>query len=489
MYTVTTLLEYVLQLQARFPLRASKANNTKEFDRWKERAFILESELEVLKKRFEVNSAELQILQATSTAQNDSRVQPQCANQSVAPKKKKRKVAQEESNQSNAMDALLGRRTRPQDVLGIDTVAKGFGIELFSHPRESMNMLSAYRKLLLLRESNPDTHSMKHSNPCDSSHSTFRNAIVLAATDLVQASGSVLSFMISRKFSTEDTEEVFQTMDDTLCSAVESVNSAWMTRTKFNIKETSTLETADPARDSYISAFLSSLLNNFITPLLGSFMPLSVHLISSRLSPAQTAKHVATPHDRDSEGRIVISDPRPMIYASLRKITMSLHENSHKNPLCLQLKGVEDFIVMAAAKETRRLWHLPEVSSNRPITRSTEADLQHDHVAESNPSRRSLTRSERMHLLARKDALWYLCAMMQDISLSSRSQPSASNTSTMVQALITDKARDVLSDLLNISISLNLDTTSAHGDNISEVERCMILATIERLWMAEMEIS
>lgn len=290
--------------------------------------------------------------------------------------------------------------------------------------------------------------------------------------------------------------------------------------------------------DAALDEILGRVTTVLLLPLVRSFAPLSTNFLSALLLPRNSknkAKNKATPPGTRAQEP---TDIRPDAFALLDRTLEALSASALAGaaPVVQRIKHV---LILEAARELLELY-----SDSRPGTnthaagRSEPASLSASSVAEARAKavlKRNLESSvDRVGRLARKDALWYLCNTLQRV-LPLGGQPSTAGAISIASpaaggeqdGLLEETLYGMLSRLLrapppsrlpthappadeegaNLNANVPVQapaagtlTTPERADDgspgrprygsegarapgMGEVERGMVLAVVERVWL------
>lgn len=256
--------------------------------------------------------------------------------------------------------------------------------------------------------------------------------------------------------------------------------------------------------DIALYELLGGITRVLLLPLVRSFAPLSTDYLFALL---HARKKTQKPSTESSVGSAPLpTDIRPDAFAMLDKIVTTLESFSASvvvGPHSL-VRRIKHVVIIETARELHDLYE-----GSRPFTPSDKG------VPSSAPPRSGRTRGSadrasanprRLALLARKDALWYLCSTLQRV-LALGIQPSTGDSPPGVALRTGGEQDELLEETLYEMLASLLRTPTTHGRTppaaadgvgaaregcpgrpsygrgLSEVERGMVLAVVERAWL------
>ena len=223
----------------------------------------------------------------------------------------------------------------------------------------------------------------------------------------------------------------------------------------------------------YLSVFFSIITFDIAIPIVKSFHRITKdNYMSLLLQAAQNSKSQLS------------KDAASICFALLQLLKSVLQFSGSQKNHSLSHRWAElvETIKMAAVAEISNLW-------NASGAYYTETD--NSGSIENTEETRTLSREERILRLVRKDTLWYLCSIVHEtlsLDLTHRTDPQDSSVNRFVQ----NKLEQSLSSLLT-RYSITSDNESESGarklNDMGTVEKGMIAAVVEQLWLRSRELS
>ncbi|OBZ79203.1 hypothetical protein A0H81_00150 [Grifola frondosa] len=297
--------------------------------------------------------------------------------------------------------------------------------------------------------------------------------LIETTTSALEALASLLTSVLSQDVYGSSTVEILDALA-TLLSRLLTTVFPLLSKPKSKRSKKARLE-----RGLAIDNMLGLLSTTILVPLIPSFARLSVQYLSALFSDNKTSKH--------AQSHAVI-DIRPIVFAFVDKTISVLDElvtsggafsiNSHRHVKCL--------LALQSIRELAKLY--PESSrgtaADMNLGETTAAGVQPPHPQPPN----------RLVRLAKKDAAWYLCNVLHRV-LPASPESLPADPSDEQAALLEDAIYTTMSALLRCTrgtahhkaagalpaggVSLGHPFCGTMG----EVERGMLLAVVERLWL------
>ncbi|EJD04465.1 uncharacterized protein FOMMEDRAFT_155596 [Fomitiporia mediterranea MF3/22] len=434
----------IADLRDQFPLSGNR-NEGNENGSWRDRALKLEEEVNELKRKYNEELAELNALRELSRPES---------NASKAKKKKKLNPAVE-SRIASDTSATSSRSFGASEDLRTVTAPE------LSSP---LNLYDSYHRLFQLSS----------SISSKSSHSMHRQ-LVLSATSVLQALASSLQTAFDPQGSTKITLTFVNGFNTILCSTL-SRAMILLSSLKPN---TGKKRPGSAALKVNLDKFFTVLACDIVVPIIKSFSRLSENALLPILSTGRGKRRRGAGSDTSGADGMMCGTTLQGLLAILRDILAFLSASKHDETLQLL-----DLMKASLISEIERLF-IPDgttltievspfiISAATVSTEESKTQL----VAK-------LSRKDRIHLLARKNALWYLCAIAQDVF----STTTATRAKGSTPGPVREKADIILSRLM-IRCSGATSPESGLGPRgvgkMSDTERAMIHSVIEKIWLAE----
>ncbi|KZT68454.1 hypothetical protein DAEQUDRAFT_738684 [Daedalea quercina L-15889] len=438
---------YVLDLQGKFPCSQSAPQEA-----WRERALALEKQLRDLEIKYD----------------GERTAPEQPAEPEGEGKKKKQK-----KKPTRSAEPATAAGARP--IAGLRTILGSSQIDapLPSLP-SATHVLAAFETLDRLLFLYPGDKSSANESA---------QRLLAAARRAVGALGDNVARLLPPNPvlpSSSDALAALGTLAERLITTVLPL----LSKSSRKQKRKTTAETNEFALDEILGLIATALL----LPLVRSFAPLSTNLLSVLLAPNKAKKKKPSP------AALVQTDIRPDVIATLDRITSAL-ESFAASVLVgsdAVIQRIKHVVIIETARELHDLY-----TDNRPPM----APHATKRATKSGDAQRSADRLDR---LARKDTLWYLCNTLQRV-LPLGVQPRTGGLSPTAGGEQDELVEEALFGML--SRLLRTPATRGHraappaseGDKgpprerspgrpgyergLSEVERGMVLAVVERAWL------
>ncbi|KAI5119785.1 hypothetical protein M0805_006583 [Coniferiporia weirii] len=233
-----------------------------------------------------------------------------------------------------------------------------------------------------------------------------------------------------------------------------------------------------------LELFFGTLALDLVIPIVKSFDRLYQEVY---LSISYEAKHRRKKsHSNAVAGAYQIHpDIQTTLYALLKGILPTTRLSDGK--LAPLYGKFSEAIVLSAVAEIARLW-TPIATS--PSDSSSEQNAVPDN-ANQHPSMipAKLTRRQRVHRLARKDAIWHLCAITRDhlsFIMTNSTSNALKSSGTPSTNVIQGKYDKMLSNILvTCKDDLHSGLTVRATKDMSKVERGMAMGIIEMAWLGD----
>lgn len=300
----------------------------------------------------------------------------------------------------------------------------------------------------------------------------------MTASDVINGLGSLLTSILKPSTSgvSDKSVESLKSIEMILCTTLITVCDVALpnkpnARTVHQKKNTGTSSSLD------LNALLSVLTSQILRPLIISFYSLSWDFTSSML------QNNTAPKAKETSSSLPV-DIRSDVLAFIRRILAII---TKKYLFKWKKQDLFDFIALEGAERIKSLWshsyHLNEIDKDASLKKSNNsggARVLH-----------RFSRITRLRRLARKDALWYYCAILQDVLASPPSSEIATiqGTGSLLSSnLILQKIIDILNGLFSICKESTCEgaganTVSHEPKDMDNIERGMIIAVLENAWL------
>ena len=273
-------------------------------------------------------------------------------------------------------------------------------------------------------------------------------------------------------------------------------------------KQTRKSKLAAEWNDTALYEILGGITGLLLLPLVRCFAPLSMDFLSALLS---TCKKTKKPPAEPSVGSTPLpTDIRPDAFAMLDKIAAALESFSASAVVGTHsiVRRIKHVVIVETARELHTLFEENRLFVATP--QAPAAGVPSPALPRSGRTRGSADRASanpgRLALLARKDTLWYLCSTLQRVLIlgvqprTRAGDAPPPHTGGEQDELLEETLYGMLASLLKTPTAHGRtppaaadDVGAAHersswrsgcGRGLSEVEHGMVLAVVERAWLA-----
>ena len=252
--------------------------------------------------------------------------------------------------------------------------------------------------------------------------------------------------------------------------------------------------------DFALYELLGGISGVLLLPLVRSFAPLSTGFLSALLPACNKRQEPSTGSSIGSAP--LPTDIRPDAFAMFDKIVSTLESFSASavTGTDSMVRRIKHVVIIEAARELHDLYKDDRPSAASDMGGPSTATLRSGRTR--GPADRASANPRRLALLARKDALWYLCSTLQRV-LALGVQPRTGDsprTGGEQDELLEETLYGKLGSLLRNPITYGRTSPASAADDVgaarggfpgrpcyerglSEVERGMVLAAVERAWL------
>ncbi|PCH33119.1 hypothetical protein WOLCODRAFT_159851 [Wolfiporia cocos MD-104 SS10] len=433
---------YSLDLRTKFPLGDS--SSVTEEGSWRERALALEEDLRKLQVKYGQEHSELLSLR-DATPILDTR--GESATTSAVKRKQKKK---------NVLPLTHPESLR--QTFNFKSVLTGTSKD--GYPQASS------RSLVMQSLDALDTLSTARASSRSSTPDELFLVILMQAVD---ALGGLLVSLLSPGSALPSSNDTLAA----ICTLVERLLLQVVPLLTDSNHKSVPSKAEDPA---IMGVFLGRLSSAILVPIMQSFAPLSNSYILTLLAPRGKTHKKSFKH-QESE-----ADIRPAVFAIIDRalaILDSLMTNSSTST-ATQVQAAKHALTLEATRVLVQLFadpHAPNPGDGVPKPRQG-VDVR-------------LPLSQRLHKLARKDTIWYLCNTLHLVLPAPFVGTSVPTQTREQDVLLADAIYAALAELLQHA-KVKLPATSPSTTDMAnevrrydldEVERGMVLAVIERAWL------
>ncbi|CCL98333.1 uncharacterized protein FIBRA_00327 [Fibroporia radiculosa] len=476
-----SLQAYVLDLRAKFPAAAAEAQNE-----WRARALALEKDLQALQLKYESEHIELLSLR-------DARPPSQPSGESATANSGKKRQKKKANVQVDLPAASVATRPTSELKAILGDKHTTLNIPLIS---SNKHVLSAFQALDIF----VTVRSARQSAEMD-------RYFVGMVTRAIDALNSVVETLLPP-------HPTVSASTDTL-AALAMLSHRLLTTAIPLLAKSDRREKTKTGGHLSRESVLERMTELILVPLICAFAPLSKRYITALFSDSgKASRQLPKPqaHKRATE-----TDLRPDVFAAIERIVSTLDTLTTGGTLaaasCTIAKSV---LALEAARQLQALYPDREAAA----TSGTEGSGENASTA-SGIARRGRGPSERLEQLIRKDTLWYLChtlhlvlpaepraappreqdvlledlvfATFSDVLRRTKTPGSAARTATAAgrhEVAAPQSHGDVLTEAEKNSGAAKSRAGPCGGVAarrprfaMSEVERGMVLAVIERAWL------
>ncbi|KAH7908846.1 hypothetical protein BJ138DRAFT_1115480 [Hygrophoropsis aurantiaca] len=429
---------YILDLRAAFPA-IDNANEERERNAWRTRALRLEGDLRDLQARYDSNVSDLESLRIPSS---DLPVPP--------PRKKAKKTSiPKESEQSLDIDCLRRNFDKLKD-------------RYISATLSAPTLFSSLVILQRLSTAEPNQIPLDH--------------LIATATNALSAVSSIFQahiFTISENNSPALRCDALKIISPILLYLISTAIPPLLIAIRPRPLRKSNPSYRQKAAEAqlHLDTFLNLIISNILVPLIKSFLVHSQACASSMLSEKNTDKAKSNSGTGRSTQREDKSDLRVDLLGLLGTVLSKLNYKTVKNRIALEAirelgkvfgEEIPDDPPIVPPNLNAATVHSPSQSSTRP------------NPDEGRTTASARSPAERIETLARKDAAWYLCSILNLCC-------GRSNTGNELKTTSGDDG--LLQEAILSEISRLLAWTRAEGGAKRvgwEVYHQMLLATCEQ---------